>query len=63
MPTSKEDGGGAGCRIRLRGGLPGKEDAKRIQGFTNQWSIYNKYPSFIDNEDITCKWNTCHGNK
>ncbi|KAJ7862921.1 hypothetical protein B0H14DRAFT_3610124 [Mycena olivaceomarginata] len=44
-------------QIWLRGGLPGKEDAKRIQGFTNQWSIYNKYPSFIDNEDITCKWN------
>ncbi|KAJ7834905.1 hypothetical protein B0H14DRAFT_2590646 [Mycena olivaceomarginata] len=40
-------------RIWLRGGLPGKEDAKRIQGFTNQWGIYNKYPSFIDNEDIT----------
>jgi hypothetical protein len=45
------------CRIWLRGGLPGKEDAKRIQGFTNQWGIYNKYPSFIDNEDITCMWN------
>ncbi|KAJ7889281.1 hypothetical protein B0H14DRAFT_2561782 [Mycena olivaceomarginata] len=43
--------------IWLRGGLPGKEDAKRIQGFTNQWGIYNKYPSFIDNEDITCMWN------
>jgi transposase InsO family protein len=40
-----------------RGGLPGKEDAKRIQGFTNQWGIYNEYPSFIDNEDITCMWN------
>jgi hypothetical protein len=45
------------CRIWPRGGLPGKEDAKRIQGFTNQWGIYNKYPSFIDNEDITCMWN------
>ncbi|KAJ7800701.1 hypothetical protein B0H14DRAFT_2615966 [Mycena olivaceomarginata] len=43
--------------IWLRGGLPGKENAKRIQGFTNQWGIYNKYPSFIDNEDITCTWN------
>jgi hypothetical protein len=45
------------CRIWLRGGLPGKENAKRIQGFTNQWGLYNKYPSFIDNEDITCMWN------
>jgi hypothetical protein len=45
------------CRIWLRGGFPSKEDAKRIQGFTNQWGIYNKYPSFIDNEDITCMWN------
>jgi hypothetical protein len=45
------------CRIWLRGGFPGKEDAKRIQGFTNQWGIYNKYPSFMDNEDITCMWN------
>ncbi|KAJ7817812.1 hypothetical protein B0H14DRAFT_3148116 [Mycena olivaceomarginata] len=34
-----------------------RRDAKRIQGFTNQWGIYNKYPSFIDNEDITCMWN------
>ncbi|KAJ7798040.1 hypothetical protein B0H14DRAFT_2618312, partial [Mycena olivaceomarginata] len=42
-----------GIKIWLRGGLPGKEDAKRIQGFTNQWGIYNKYPSFIDKEDIT----------
>jgi hypothetical protein len=47
---------GAICKIWHRGGLPGEEDAKRIQGFPNQWGIYNKYPSFIDNEDITCMW-------
>ncbi|KAJ7801525.1 hypothetical protein B0H14DRAFT_2615199 [Mycena olivaceomarginata] len=31
--------------ISLRGGLPGKENPKRIQWFTNQWGVYNKYPT------------------
>jgi hypothetical protein len=31
----------------LRGGLPGKEDAKRIQGFTNQWGIDSKVLQYL----------------
>jgi hypothetical protein len=35
------------CRFWLRGGFPGKEDAKRIQEFTNQWGIDSKVLQYL----------------